>query len=121
MAHRHFRCLLLRGGSELCFSRVRARARGGGGRGAGGDCLAPLGSIEKKRAVIPALAEAVEGQDGRQLDWEYFYGLLFTSANLKLVHVACHKKTTHGLSCDPRRVYRPRAEPRRKRAARKRL
>ncbi|KAM5324156.1 DNA fragmentation factor subunit beta isoform 2-T2 [Glossophaga mutica] len=77
--------------------------------------------IEKKRTVIPTLAEAIEDQGGRQLDWEYFYGLLFTCENLKLVHVTCHKKTTHRLSCDPRRIYRPRAKPtkpRRKRAAR---
>lgn len=64
--------------------------------------------------------EAVEGQAGRQVNWEYFYSLLFTSENLKLVHVACHKKTTHRLSCDPRRVYRSQARPRRQRAARKR-
>ncbi|XP_016069015.1 PREDICTED: DNA fragmentation factor subunit beta [Miniopterus natalensis] len=76
--------------------------------------------IEKKRTVIPTLVEAVEGQAGRQVNWEYFYGLLFTSENLKLVHVACHKKTTHRLSCDPRRVYRSQARPRRQRAARKR-
>ncbi|KAM7100308.1 DNA fragmentation factor subunit beta isoform 1-T1 [Molossus nigricans] len=76
--------------------------------------------IEKKRTVIPTLAEAVEEQDGRQVDWEYFYSLLFTSENLKLVHIACHKKTSHGLRCDPRRVYRPQAKPKRGRAARKR-
>ncbi|XP_037002856.2 DNA fragmentation factor subunit beta isoform X3 [Artibeus jamaicensis] len=75
--------------------------------------------IEKKRTVIPTLAGALEDQDGRQLDWEYFYSLLFTSENLKLVHVACHKKTTHRLSCDPSRIYRPQTKPRRKRAARK--
>lgn len=76
--------------------------------------------IEKKRTVIPALAEAVEEQDGRQVDWEYFYSLLFTAENLKLVHIACHKKTAHGLRCDPRRIYRPQAKPKRRRAARKR-
>ncbi|XP_036206365.1 DNA fragmentation factor subunit beta isoform X1 [Myotis myotis] len=76
--------------------------------------------IEKKRTVIPALAEAVGAQAGRQVDWEYFYSLLFTCENLKLVHIACHKKTTHRLSCDPRRIYRPQAKPTRRRAARKR-
>ncbi|XP_045046377.2 DNA fragmentation factor subunit beta isoform X2 [Desmodus rotundus] len=75
--------------------------------------------IEKKRTVIPTLAEATEDRGGRQVDWEYFYSLLFTSDNLKLVHVACHKKTTHRLSCDPGRVYRPQTKPKRKRAARK--
>ncbi|XP_055984322.1 DNA fragmentation factor subunit beta [Sorex fumeus] len=63
--------------------------------------------IEKKRTVVPALAEAVAARDGREVDWEYFYSLLFTSENLKLVHIACHKKTTHQLRCDPRRVYKP--------------
>lgn len=70
--------------------------------------------------MIPALAEAVGKQDGRRVDWEYFYSLLFTCENLKLVHIACHKKTVHRLSCDPRRIYRPRAKPTRRRAVRKR-
>uniref|UniRef100_A0A452U371 DNA fragmentation factor subunit beta n=1 Tax=Ursus maritimus TaxID=29073 RepID=A0A452U371_URSMA len=51
--------------------------------------------IEKKRTVVPALAEAITERDGREVAWEYFYGLLFTLENLKLVHIACHKKTTH--------------------------
>ncbi|XP_040843747.1 DNA fragmentation factor subunit beta [Ochotona curzoniae] len=75
--------------------------------------------IEKKRAVVPTLAAAVQDPGGREVDWEYFYSLLFTTENLKLVHIACHKKTTHKLSCDPSRVYRlparPRARPARKR------
>ncbi|XP_045426449.1 DNA fragmentation factor subunit beta [Pipistrellus kuhlii] len=76
--------------------------------------------IEKKRTVIPALAEAVGEPAGRQVDWEYFYSLLFTRDNLKLVHVACHKKTTHRLRCDPRRIYRPQAKLTRRKAVRKR-
>lgn len=76
--------------------------------------------IEKKRTIVPTLAEAVEGRGAREVDWEYFYGLLFTSENLKLVHIACHKKTTHRLSCDPGRIYKRPARPRGKRAARKR-
>nr|XP_035945457.1 DNA fragmentation factor subunit beta isoform X3 [Halichoerus grypus] len=75
--------------------------------------------IEKKRTVVPALAEAVTERNGREVAWEYFYSLLFTSANLKLVHIACHKKTTHKLSCDPRRIYRPQTTPKRRRPARK--
>ncbi|XP_044092933.1 DNA fragmentation factor subunit beta isoform X2 [Neovison vison] len=75
--------------------------------------------IEKKRTVVPTLAEAVTARDGREVAWEYFYGLLFTSENLKLVHIACHKKTTHKLSCDPRRLYRPRTKPKRRRPARR--
>ncbi|XP_019483033.1 PREDICTED: DNA fragmentation factor subunit beta isoform X1 [Hipposideros armiger] len=76
--------------------------------------------IEKKRTIVPTLAEAIKEQDGREVDWEYFYRLLFTSENLKLVHIACHKKTTHKLSCDPSRIYKPQTKVKRKRAARKR-
>ncbi|XP_048206081.1 DNA fragmentation factor subunit beta-like [Perognathus longimembris pacificus] len=77
--------------------------------------------IEKKRTIVPALAEAVQEQGGREVDWEYFYGLLFTMENLKLVHIACHKKTIHKLQCDPSRIYRARTGPKRRRQpARKR-
>ncbi|XP_005404185.1 PREDICTED: DNA fragmentation factor subunit beta isoform X3 [Chinchilla lanigera] len=76
--------------------------------------------IEKKRTIVPTLADAVQRQDGREVDWEYFYSLLFTSENLKLVHIACHKKTTHKLQCDPHRIYRRQRRPqRRRRPARK--
>ncbi|XP_026375777.1 DNA fragmentation factor subunit beta isoform X1 [Ursus maritimus] len=76
--------------------------------------------IEKKRTVVPALAEAITERDGREVAWEYFYGLLFTLENLKLVHIACHKKTTHRLGCDPHRIYQPQTKPKRRRPARKR-
>ncbi|XP_028716085.1 DNA fragmentation factor subunit beta isoform X1 [Peromyscus leucopus] len=74
--------------------------------------------IEKKRTVVPTLAEAI--QDGREVNWEYFYSLLFTAENLKLVHIACHKKTTHKLQCDHSRIYRPQTGSKKKRLARKR-
>ncbi|XP_072464774.1 DNA fragmentation factor subunit beta isoform X5 [Notamacropus eugenii] len=73
--------------------------------------------IEKKRTIVPTLAEAVAEQDGREVDWEYFYSLLFTSSNLKLVHIACHKKSSHNLSCDETRIYKPKKQVVRKRAA----
>ncbi|KAL4831999.1 hypothetical protein H8958_018383 [Nasalis larvatus] len=76
--------------------------------------------IEKKRTVIPTLVEAIKEQDGREVDWEYFYGLLFTSENLKLVHIVCHKKTIHKLNCDPNRIYKPQPRLKRKRPVRKR-
>ena len=38
-----------------------------------------------------------------------------------LIHIACHKKTTHKLHCDPSRVYCTPAAPRRKRHALQRL
>ncbi|XP_005986103.1 DNA fragmentation factor subunit beta [Latimeria chalumnae] len=62
--------------------------------------------IEKKRTIVPALAAAVEGQSGAEVNWEYFYRLLFTKDNLRLVHVACHKKTSHNLSCDKAKIYK---------------
>lgn len=77
-----------------------------------------LGRIEKKRTVVPTLAEVI--QEGREVNWEYFYSLLFTAENLKLVHIACHKKTTHKLECDRSRIYRPQTGSRRKQPARKR-
>lgn len=77
-------------------------------------------SIEKKRTIVPTLADAIQQQDGREVDWEYFYSLLFTPANLKLVHIACHKKTTHKLECNPHRIYRRQPGPRRRKPARKR-
>ncbi|XP_027699699.1 DNA fragmentation factor subunit beta-like isoform X2 [Vombatus ursinus] len=76
--------------------------------------------IEKKRTIVPTLTEAVAEQDGREVDWEYFYSLLFTSNNLKLVHIACHKKSSHNLSCDETRIYKPKKQVVRKRAARRR-
>ncbi|XP_035200399.1 DNA fragmentation factor subunit beta [Oxyura jamaicensis] len=66
--------------------------------------------IEKKRTVVPELAEAVKTRDGREVNWEYFYQLLFTIDNLKLVHIACHKKTGHNLSCDKTKIYRKRKQ-----------
>ncbi|XP_076789743.1 DNA fragmentation factor subunit beta isoform X2 [Arvicanthis niloticus] len=75
--------------------------------------------IEKKRTVVPTLAEAI--QAGREVNWEYFYSLLFTAENLKLVHIACHKKTIHKLQCDRSRIYRPQTGSKRKQPARKRL
>ncbi|XP_047405672.1 DNA fragmentation factor subunit beta isoform X6 [Sciurus carolinensis] len=75
--------------------------------------------IEKKRTIVPTLAGAVQERGGREVNWEYFYGLLFTSENLKLVHIACHKKTTHKLECDPGRIYRFQKRTQRRRPARK--
>ncbi|KAG7276777.1 hypothetical protein CRUP_014451 [Coryphaenoides rupestris] len=61
--------------------------------------------IEKKRTVIPALLDAVQNRRGAEVNLSYFYGLLFTRDNLKLVHIVCHKKVPHLLLCDPNQVY----------------
>ncbi|KAH0514775.1 DNA fragmentation factor subunit beta, partial [Microtus ochrogaster] len=68
-------------------------------------------------SVVPTLVEAV--QDGWVVNWEYFYSLLFTAENLKLVHSACHKKTTHKLQCDCSKIYRPQAGSKKKQPTRK--
>uniref|UniRef100_A0A3P9JSC5 DNA fragmentation factor subunit beta n=1 Tax=Oryzias latipes TaxID=8090 RepID=A0A3P9JSC5_ORYLA len=56
--------------------------------------------IEKKRTVIPTLLELLETHQSSAVNLDYFYGLLFTRQNLKLVHIVCHKKGGHNLSCD---------------------
>ncbi|KAM9370130.1 DNA fragmentation factor subunit beta [Phaethornis superciliosus] len=61
--------------------------------------------IEKKRVIVPELAEAVKTRNGKEVNWEYFYQLLFTMENLKLVHIACHKKLAHNLHCDKSRIF----------------
>ncbi|XP_078095237.1 DNA fragmentation factor subunit beta isoform X2 [Mustelus asterias] len=56
--------------------------------------------IEKKRAIIPTIVNTVKQRKIDDRKVEHFYSLLFTRANLKLVHIVCHKKTEHKLSCD---------------------
>ncbi|XP_036390143.1 DNA fragmentation factor subunit beta [Megalops cyprinoides] len=62
--------------------------------------------IEKKRTIIPTLAEALRNHKSSDIDVDYFYQLLFTRENLKLVHIVCHKKAAHDLQCDSRKIYR---------------
>nr|XP_018896531.1 PREDICTED: DNA fragmentation factor subunit beta [Bemisia tabaci] len=60
--------------------------------------------IERSRSVLPALLNASElVKDGNyEINNEYFYSLLFTSKNLKLVHIVCHDKGEHKTAkCDP--------------------
>ncbi|KAF3860139.1 hypothetical protein F7725_000394 [Dissostichus mawsoni] len=40
------------------------------------------------------------------INLNYFYGLLFTRENLKLVHIVCHKKGAHNLLCDAKKIFR---------------
>jgi len=66
--------------------------------------------IEKKREVLPAMVKAaMECPDGEEINSDYFYDLLFTRKNLKLVDVRCHVISSHD-SCkvDSERVYRKR-------------
>lgn len=43
---------------------------------------------------------------GKDVNWKYFFDLLFTLGNLKLVDIRCHKKTAH-TSCvvDTDKIY----------------
>lgn len=55
--------------------------------------------------MIPALFEAsvMASKVCRSINIQYFYNLLFTTVNLKLVHIVCHDKTQHdSAKCDPK-------------------
>ena len=42
----------------------------------------------------------------RKINLEYFYDLLFTRKNLKLVHIVCHDKQEHlDKTCDEEKVF----------------
>jgi DNA fragmentation factor beta subunit len=64
--------------------------------------------VEKSREILPTLAEVVEKcPNSKDVNWEYFYDLLFTKKNLRLVHVACHIKGVHaGKKCDRKKFYK---------------
>ncbi|XP_038123488.1 DNA fragmentation factor subunit beta [Cyprinodon tularosa] len=62
--------------------------------------------IEKKRAIIPALLDALQNHKTTDINLNYFYQMLFTRENLKLVHIACHKKGAHNLQCDNKKMFR---------------
>ncbi|XP_072283126.1 DNA fragmentation factor subunit beta isoform X2 [Pyxicephalus adspersus] len=72
--------------------------------------------IEKSRSILPCLMEAVKESRGRQINHQYFFDLLFTTKNLKLVNIVCHKKTSHNLSCDPSKIYTSQKRPNKKRS-----
>ncbi|XP_068198020.1 DNA fragmentation factor subunit beta isoform X2 [Antennarius striatus] len=63
--------------------------------------------IEKKRTIIPTLMEALQNHKSKVINLDYFYRLLFTKENLKLVHIVCHKKGAHNLMCDEDQVFIP--------------
>ncbi|XP_037540260.1 DNA fragmentation factor subunit beta [Nematolebias whitei] len=61
--------------------------------------------IEKKRTIIPALLDALQNHTSANINLDYFYQMLFTRANLKLVHIVCHKKGAHNLMCDTEKIF----------------
>lgn len=60
--------------------------------------------MERSRTVIPALFEAsMMASEHRSINMKYFYDLLFTTVNLKLVHIVCHDKGQHdSAKCNPK-------------------
>ncbi|KAM3617167.1 uncharacterized protein V6R79_003128 [Siganus canaliculatus] len=62
--------------------------------------------IEKKRTIIPALVDALQNHKSADINLDYFYRLLFTRENLKLVHIVCHKKGAHSLQCDNKQIFK---------------
>ncbi|KAF7648579.1 hypothetical protein LDENG_00154390 [Lucifuga dentata] len=63
--------------------------------------------IEKKRTILPALLDATQNHKSGDVNLNYFYRLLFTRENLKLVHIVCHKKGAHNLLCDGQEIFKP--------------
>lgn len=68
--------------------------------------LHPSHRIEKGRTIIPALIEVLQNHRCSDVNLDYFYQLLFTRDNLKLVHIVCHNKAAHNLLCDTKKVLR---------------
>ncbi|XP_043237611.1 DNA fragmentation factor subunit beta-like [Amphibalanus amphitrite] len=62
--------------------------------------------IERSRTILPDLVKAARGAGRRRVNWRYFYRLLFTTDNLRLVHIVCHDKGSHDrYQCDQSQVY----------------
>ena len=63
--------------------------------------------VERSRAVVPALVIAIQGKKPRSsINIDYFYSLLFTRHNLRLVHIVCHDKGAHkSRTCDKAKFY----------------
>ncbi|XP_071840659.1 DNA fragmentation factor subunit beta-like [Apostichopus japonicus] len=60
--------------------------------------------IEKGREVLPQLEKAIK-DSSRKVNLDYFYELLFTMKNLKLVCTECHDKKDHQLRVDMTQVF----------------
>lgn len=52
------------------------------------------------------MLEALQNHNSADVNLDYFYRLLFTRENLKLVHIVCHKKGAHNLLCDTKEILR---------------
>jgi len=61
--------------------------------------------IERSRSIVPSLVEAtklvLKSKKKNKINVEYFYSLMFTRTNLRLVHIVCHDKQEHcSAKCD---------------------
>lgn len=71
--------------------------------------------IERSRSIVPSLVEAVQlatrsnktrQMIGLKLNVSYFYSLMFTRTNLRLVHIVCHDKQEHtSAKCDKKKYF----------------
>ena len=61
--------------------------------------------VERSRSIVPALLEAAKqaSENNCAINADYFYKLLCTTDNLKLVHIVCHDKGAHNIRCDSRK------------------
>jgi len=61
--------------------------------------------VERSRTILPALLEAAKQASEKNcaINADYFYRLLYTTDNLKLVHIVCHDKSAHNIKCDSRK------------------
>lgn len=66
--------------------------------------------IEKSREILPGLVKAVqECPETKEVNWSYFFDLLFTRTNLKIVDVRCHVLSSHqGYTVNKNNIYRKR-------------
>lgn len=69
--------------------------------------LALIFRVEFSREIIPKMQEAIRNcPKNKKVNNKYFYELLFTTNNLKLVHICCHDKGIHkGRVVNKRRIY----------------
>ena len=57
----------------------------------------------KKLVLLQAVKNKKKSQ---KLNTKYFYTLLFTRDNLKLVHIVCHDKQEHSsMKCEKKKFY----------------
>jgi len=66
--------------------------------------------IERSRSIVPSIVQAVhqtiKSKKPLKLNVGYFYSLMFTRTNLRLVHIVCHDKQEHtSAKCDKKKFF----------------